>query len=989
MAAVSLLRQLREGPPLRDLEHFGKPLLAGRDEPTCVLDSVEGTRQWLQHYLFLAHADAAPPQARLRELLRAGMLHSLVHESGAARNRQLFLVALLAADAAAGRALAECGVIEWLCAALPPAAAGARLSETERQWALVALAGLAAQPELAPLVARCGVEPLLAMLRPIGAQLAAPAEECDAPADAEAQEGGGAAEGEAAALGADAPPPVHAAEARGAKRRASLCGCAYAAIATLANLALGAAEAECVVARGGVPTLLELLVRDAAVPPPAALRPSPRARTHHHTHLPISGRLPEEEAQRSEAPCLSLSLSHTPPHTSAHPARDAHTATPPAHASSAASQEPHKGTLSVPSCRWLFTSKRTLLVGASLGGGAARALLNLAASSPRALHALRASSVCARLRSLADDASVSSNVREIALQAYATVQRGAPPAAPAAGKEPSGGGEGGGAARGEGESAQEGAEEGEGVGEGRRRCGKGGSDGGGAALPRVEREGQGEREGASTTASSSDENHTAADERKRKGARNVRASRGHRRDCRWRHVAPAAAQAGKRKSDPPAKAARLLAFDKILASRQRGARTEYLVKWVDEEASWEPTSHIHDPAAVAVYHRGEEQASRYKEWAWHLDPRGAGWTCIPIVTVDSNSDGGGPTSGLPANWPSSVTYAPFLIWESTAAAQLRLRATACTVLPSVTIQALPRGHPAAAKLLEASRTARSADGTIAERPPAFGLFARCALPVGTWIGDFTGQVKPQQSRDSSKYLLEVFHDPQLGLSLDVDAEHFGNETRFINDFTSIKPEPNVDFTIYRSATTGELAVGVITRKSVLRGDELLADYGTKFWRTPELKPSKPAPAAPPRRLASDSADDAAPRSWESPRLVPRCQPSLPPLALSMRAKPAKPRRAAPPNASLLAPSRPEGAQRGPFAESTPLETPHAAAGDPSRVAGAAAAPPAEAASVTPACAPERLPDAAICDCSSRVRVSQSADDGSILVPRANVSAEVS
>lgn len=91
------------------------------------------------------------------------------------------------------------------------------------------------------------------------------------------------------------------------------------------------------------------------------------------------------------------------------------------------------------------------------------------------------------------------------------------------------------------------------------------------------------------------------------------------------------------------------------------------------------------------------------------------------------------------------------------------------------------------------------------------------------------QVKPQQACDSSQYLLEVFQDPLLGLVLDVDARHFGNETRFINDFSSVSFEPNVEFTLYRVHTTGELAVAVMTRKAIRRGEELLADYGAKFW----------------------------------------------------------------------------------------------------------------------------------------------------------------
>ena len=63
-----------------------------------------------------------------------------------------------------------------------------------------------------------------------------------------------------------------------------------------------------------------------------------------------------------------------------------------------------------------------MLVGASLGGGAARALLNLAASSADALAALRLTDAKERLQQLADDPTVSANVRGIALQAISTIE---------------------------------------------------------------------------------------------------------------------------------------------------------------------------------------------------------------------------------------------------------------------------------------------------------------------------------------------------------------------------------------------------------------------------------------------------------------------------------------------------------------------------------------------------------------------------------------
>ena len=104
-----------------------------------------------------------------------------------------------------------------------------------------------------------------------------------------------------------------------------------------------------------------------------------------------------------------------------------------------------------------------------------------------------------------------------------------------------------------------------------------------------------------------------------------------------------------------------------------------------------------------------------------------------------------------------------------------------------------------------------------------------SLPSGAWIGDYTGQVKPQRAVDSSKYLLEVFHDPTLGVRMDIDASAYGNELRFINDFRGIAPEPNVAFCLYRQPRTGELSVAVLTTVAIRYGAEILVDYGRSFW----------------------------------------------------------------------------------------------------------------------------------------------------------------
>ena len=55
------------------------------------------------------------------------------------------------------------------------------------------------------------------------------------------------------------------------------------------------------------------------------------------------------------------------------------------------------------------------------------------------------------------------------------------------------------------------------------------------------------------------------------------------------------------------------------------------------------------------------------------------------------------------------------------------------------------------------------------------------------------------------------HERHSGIRFDVDAANYGNETRFINDYHGVAPQPNVAFVLYYAPGTGELAVGVVTQ----------------------------------------------------------------------------------------------------------------------------------------------------------------------------------
>jgi len=228
------------------------------------------------------------------------------------------------------------------------------------------------------------------------------------------------------------------------------------------------------------------------------------------------------------------------------------------------------------------------------------------------------------------------------------------------------------------------------------------------------------------------------------------------------------------------------------------------------------------------------------------------------------SEGGGGSSGLPDGWPACVTYTPFLVWGSGALASLRLKTCRPTPLPNVVIRRLPPSHPA---FLPALTNVGAGTRERDHGETARGLFARCDIPASTYVGDFAGLVKLQQPSDPSKFLLELHREPGAAdgaaEAFDIDAQHFGNEMRFINDYQLVAADPNVCFVLCRKPLSGELAVAVITARKICRGEELLVDYGRKFWSTPVLAPEAATAASPsPLRLGPSAREAAAPAACE-------------------------------------------------------------------------------------------------------------------------------
>ena len=126
--------------------------------------------------------------------------------------------------------------------------------------------------------------------------------------------------------------------------------------------------------------------------------------------------------------------------------------------------------------------------------------------------------------------------------------------------------------------------------------------------------------------------------------------------------------------------------------------------------------------------------------------------------------------------------------------------------------------------------------------PAYGEYGLyCALPggasPGTWLLDYVGHVTLGEDQDKTS---DYVSDFGLQSELACDANNFGNEARFLNDFRNTGRYPNVEFNTRRDKY-GELRQGVFVKQKkdskedgfdgVKMHEELLVSYGKSYWRS--------------------------------------------------------------------------------------------------------------------------------------------------------------
>eukprot|EP00986_Skeletonema_menzelii_P020137 scaffold30338_cov148-Skeletonema_menzelii.AAC.3 len=125
--------------------------------------------------------------------------------------------------------------------------------------------------------------------------------------------------------------------------------------------------------------------------------------------------------------------------------------------------------------------------------------------------------------------------------------------------------------------------------------------------------------------------------------------------------------------------------------------------------------------------------------------------------------------------------------------------------------------------------------------PAYGEFGLyCALAhakPGQWLLDYVGRVTLGEDQNKkSDYVSDFGEHSELAC----DANVWGNEARFLNDFRNTGQYPNVEFN-FRRDKNGEFRQGVYVKEvkeakekgfdGIKQDEELLVSYGKSYWRS--------------------------------------------------------------------------------------------------------------------------------------------------------------
>ena len=244
---------------------------------------------------------------------------------------------------------------------------------------------------------------------------------------------------------------------------------------------------------------------------------------------------------------------------------------------------------------------------------------------------------------------------------------------------------------------------------------------------------------------------------------------------------------------------------------------------------------------------------------------------------DNGSNSGNSTVQLPkiegGTWPSHVDFSNNYRWDDNRVpAEIKNKYVSATIATSTKKNNYNKNSQTSnqtkqSKLLRSSRPSKKVYIKKITDPhhPAHGEFGLyCALPSGlppgAWILDYVGHITLGEHQDKSSDYVSDFGEAS---ELACDANTYGNEARFLNDFRNTGCYPNVEFNTRRDSN-GELRQGVFVKnkkdaktiptadggggssdaksgnkkrgtqgefEGIKQHEELLVSYGKSYWRS--------------------------------------------------------------------------------------------------------------------------------------------------------------
>lgn len=174
-------------------------------------------------------------------------------------------------------------------------------------------------------------------------------------------------------------------------------------------------------------------------------------------------------------------------------------------------------------------------------------------------------------------------------------------------------------------------------------------------------------------------------------------------------------------------------------------------------------------------------------------------------------------SGMPAGWGGATV------------GDMLSRGALCPHLRIARVSAAP--------VAQEGGLAATATSKAAEEEPSFGLglFATAALPAPAFVGEYAGVLRndeDMQRNDATDLSFSCFYASCFEPGMRLDALTYGNVVRCMNHGSGAAT--NVEFR--QVVQHGMVRVAALTTRPVARGEQLLVDYGTRYWTRSGYEP---------------------------------------------------------------------------------------------------------------------------------------------------------